>query len=211
MPGVDISATAITAFLKALPKSTLDSAPPTHLPSALPLAWPSELHQLNLLSTLHLANAAFSQPDHRAYFAEEGSTPGDMALRGVLGMYLASNSDWGTSNLLSAKCWASGEMTQNKVAEFFGIEVFKEREHESMRGVRVGERYQPAIAVADQLVDLLQSLGKTITSNCLGEEVLGLLGAAKTEAEGQPDEGLSYAKEFCNKVSADHPLCGQHY
>lgn len=207
MPGVDISATAITAFLKALPKSALDCAPPTHLPSALPLAFPTELHQLNLLCTLHLVNAAFAQPSHRAYFAEEGGTPGDTALRGVLGMYLASDSDWGTSNLLSAKCWASGEMNQTKVAEFFSIEVFKEREHESMKGVRVGERWQPALDVADELVKLLKNLGTKIQHNCLGDEVLAALGAAKTNAAGQPDEALAYAKEFCSNVSADQLLC----
>lgn len=207
MPGVDISATAISAFLKALPKSTLDSAPPTHLPSALPLAFPTDLHELNVLSTLHLVNAAFSQPAHRAYFAEEGGTPGDTALRGVLGMYLASESDWGPSNLLSAKCWASGELNQTKVAEFFSIPVFKEREHESMPGVRVGERWQPAIAVADALVHLLETLGSRIRSQCLGEEVQAALDAAHSAAAGQPDEGLAYAKEFCSNVGADQYTC----
>jgi hypothetical protein len=211
MPGVDISTTAISAFLKALPKSTLDSAPPTHLPSALPLAFPTDLHQLNLLSTLHLVNAAFSQPAHRAYFAAEGGTPGDTALRGVLGMYLASDADWGSSNLLSAKCWASGEMNQTKVAEFFSISVFKEREHESMPGVRVGERWPPAIAVADELVNLLQTLGTNIKSPCLGEEVLAALGAAKSQAAGQPDEGLAFAKEFCSNAVALVPLLADPY
>ncbi|GMK53713.1 hypothetical protein CspeluHIS016_0102990 [Cutaneotrichosporon spelunceum] len=211
MPGVDISATAISAFLKALPKSALDSAPPTHLPSALPLAFPTELHQLNLLSTLHLVNAAFSQPTHRAYFAEEGGTPGDTAIRGVLGMYLASDTDWGTNNLLSAKCWASGELNQNKVAEFFSISIFKEREHESMPGVRVGERWAPAIAVADELVNLLQALGKNIKSQCLGEEVLGALSGAKEHAAGEPDEGLTFAKEFCNNAVALVPILADPY
>lgn len=201
MSGVEISATAIGDFLKALPKSALDSAPPTHLPSALPLAFPTELHQLNLLSTLHLVNAALSQPNHRAYFAAEGGSPGDTALRGVLGLYLASDSDWGTNNLLSAKCWASGELNEAKVGEFFSIEILKEREHESMAGVRVGERWAPAVAVAEELVNLLKNLGETIKSKCFGEEVLAVLGAAKSAAAGQPDEGLSFAKEFCSNVS----------
>ncbi|BEI83215.1 hypothetical protein CcaverHIS002_0310830 [Cutaneotrichosporon cavernicola] len=211
MSGVDISATAISAFLKALPQSTLDSAPQTHLPSALPLAFPTDLHQLNLLSILHLVNAAFSQPTHRAYFAEEGGTPADTAVRGVLGMYLASDTDWGTSNLLSAKCWASGELNQTKVAEFFSIAIFKEREHESMPGVRVGERWAPAIAVADDLVHLLQALGKNIKRQCLGDEVLAALGAAKADAAGQSDEGLAFAKEFCSNAVALIPILADPY
>jgi hypothetical protein len=76
-----------------------------------------------------------------------------------------------------------------------------------MPGVRVGERWPPAIAVADELVNLLQTLGTNIKSPCLGEEVLAALGAAKSQAAGQPDEGLAFAKEFCSNVSADQYAC----
>lgn len=202
MTSVDISTQAIDTFLAALPKETFDAAPPTHLPTALPLTFPTDLHHLNLLATLHLVNAIFSQPQHLAFFAEVNATPSDSALRGVLGMYLASEPDWKSSNLLSATAWANGELSEAKLAEFFGFQIMRERNHESMPGVRVGERWAPAVAVTEDLSSTLQKLGAEIKadSQCLGDRVIAALQAAKSASEGEPDPALAFAKSFCGNV-----------
>lgn len=204
MAELDISTQAIDAFLASLPKSTLENAPETHLPASLPLSFPTPLHDLNLLATLHLINAIFSQPQHRAFFAEINSSPSDTALRGVLGLYLASDAEWKSSNFLSATAWANGELSEAKISEFFEIQVMRESDHETLPGVRVGERWKAAVAVADDLGSTLQKLGAEIQgdSKCLGERVIAALQHAKSNSDDAPEPALAFAMDFCSNVSA---------
>ncbi|TXT15944.1 hypothetical protein VHUM_00447 [Vanrija humicola] len=208
---VEISVQAIGDFLSSLPQAVVKSAPASHLPTALPLAFPSDLHHVNFLAVLHLVNAAFAGPQHLAYFAESRETPGDTALRGVLGMFLASEPGWTAGNLLSAKAWASGELGEAKVAEFFGIEILREREHETMKGVRVGERWKPAVDVAVELVELFKTLGDGIKASCLGEDVIALLTVDKERSVSDPDTALSFAKDFCHLVVGLVPTLADPY
>lgn len=201
MATVQISEPAIEKLLATLPASALEKAPPTNLPTSLPLAFPTELHHVNFLSALHLVANTFAQPKHRVYFAEQDQDVGETALRGVLGMFLASDQGWDKKNLLSAPAWAAGELGEAQVAEFFGIETHHERDHESMPGIRVGEKYQPAIDLVGELATLFRAIGSSLSGPCLGDEVVKVSQVASQKAEGQSDAGYAFAKEFCDNVS----------
>ncbi len=70
-----------------------------------------------------------------------------------------------------------GELGEAKVSEFFGVETMREKEHETMPGVRVGERWAPGIALVMDLVEMFQRIGNGVQANCVGEEVEELLSA----------------------------------
>lgn len=199
---VQISESAVASLLQKLPASCLAAAPPTNLPTSLPLAFPTELHHINFLGALHLVADTFAQPKHRVYFAEQNQDVGETALRGVLGMFLASDQGWDKKNLLSAAAWAAGELGEAQVAEFFGIETHHEKDHESIPGIRVGEKYQPAIDLVGELAALFRVVGTSVSGPCLGDEVVNVSQAAAKKAEGQSNRGYVFAKEFCDSVSA---------
>lgn len=196
---VDLSATAIQAFLASLPEVALKAAPSTHLPTTLPLSFPSDLHCVNLLTVLHLLHTLFSQPQHRRYFAEADTTPSDTALRGALGMFLASETGWDNDNLLSAKAWREDLLNEAKVADLFDIEILKERQHETLP-IKVGERSAPAVAVVADVVTLFHDLGYSIDASCIGEEVLALLTVEKEHTAQDVDQALAFAQDFCHRV-----------
>ena len=190
-----ISSSAITSFLTLLPHSFLLSSPNTYLPTRFPLAFPTPPHSLNLLTTLHLVHATLSDPSHSTYFAETRSCPADTALRGILGLYLASDARWGRENLLSATAWRGGLLDDEKVGEFFGIEVMREREHEALRGVKVGERWSEGVGVVQSLVGLFREVGERLTGDCVGDAV--------RRATEQAGEGVGSVHEFARVFSQD--------
>lgn len=191
---------AIDRFLAALPADYLASTPPTNLPTTLPLAWPSDLHQLNFLTILHLTYTVLAQPAHTQLLAELRTRASDVALRGCLALYLASEPGWDGDNLLSARAWASDKLTEATVAESFGITIMRERQHESLP-ITVGERYPPAVSAVSGLCGLFSALGEGVSESCIGEEVAGLLTVSAEHTAKESDPAQAYAKDFCHRVS----------
>lgn len=197
MSSARVDTSAVQAFIDHLPRSVLDDAPQTHLPTQLPLAFPSPLHIINVITMLHLVRHVISQPRHAACLAELRSAADDLAVRGVLGLYLASDETWSTANLLSCPAWRASELNEAKVAEFFGIQVMREREHESMPGVRVGERWTPGVRLVADLVDMFQRIGTGLQGQCcIGERVKQLSDALAP----QTGDSTAFARRFCQAV-----------
>lgn len=195
--GPGLQDAAVQAFIEGLPKDVLDSAPQTHLPTQLPLAFPTPLHSINVITSLHLAHRVISHPRHAECLADLGAAADDLAVRGVLGFYLGSDEDWQSGNLLGLAAWKKGELGEAKVAEFFGVETMREKEHETMPGVRVGERWAPGIALVTDLVEMFQRIGNGSEARCVGEKVQELLNALS----GQVADGSAFAQSFCQVVS----------
>ncbi|ORY35494.1 hypothetical protein BCR39DRAFT_510080 [Naematelia encephala] len=202
MSDISISKTAINDFLGALPTTLLASTPPTHLPARLPLSLPTPLHTLNILTLLHILTAHLSHPDYVSYFTSSipQTTPLDLAIRGLMGLYLTSAEDWTANNLLSTSFFSKGGMDETKVVEFFGVEIMRERQHESMP-VRVGERWAEGVNVSQGLVRLFKELGERVTARCVGEVVKAGLDEARIVDD--PENG---AKIWCNQVAESFPL-----
>ena len=196
-----ISSDSIAKLLKELPKSTLDDASPTYLPTILPLALPSPEHTLNFFTTLHLIHHTLAQPIHAAYFHETNTTPRDAALRGSVSLFLASEEKWTSANLLSAAAWKKDKLDERAVSEHFEIQVIREREHETMKAIRVGERWDKAVDVAAALVGLFRGLGERLESKSVGEAVKGLVEESQEIANG---DVAIFARVFTEQVSPDH-------
>jgi hypothetical protein len=196
-----ISTESIAKLLKELPKSTLDDASQTYLPTILPLALPSPEHTLNFFTTLHLIHHTLAQPIHAAYFHETNTTPRDAALRGSVSLFLASEEKWTSANLLSAAAWKKDKLDERAVSEHFEIQVIREREHETMKAIRVGERWDKAVGVAAALVGLFRGLGERLESKSVGEAVKGLVEESQEVANG---DVVIFARVFTEQVSPDH-------
>jgi hypothetical protein len=193
-----ISTESIAKLLKELPKSTLDDASQTYLPTILPLALPSPEHTLNFFTTLHLIHHTLAQPIHAAYFHETNTTPRDAALRGSVSLFLASEEKWTSANLLSAAAWKKDKLDERAVSEHFEIQVIREREHETMKAIRVGERWDKAVGVAAALVGLFRGLGERLESKSVGEAVKGLVEESQEVANG---DVAIFARVFTEQVS----------
>jgi hypothetical protein len=196
-----ISTDSIAKLLKELPKSTLDDASQTYLPTILPLALPSPEHTLNFFTTLHLIHHTLAQPIHAAYFHETNTTPRDAALRGSVSLFLASEEKWTSANLLSAAAWKKDKLDERAVSEHFEIQVIREKEHETMKAIRVGERWDKAVDVAAALVELFRGLGERLESKSVGEAVKGLVEESQEVANG---DVAIFARVFVEQVSSDH-------
>jgi hypothetical protein len=194
-----ISSETIASLLKGLPKSTLDDAPPTYLPTILPLALPSPEHTLNFFTTLHLIHHTLAQPIHAAYFHETSSTPRDTALRGSVSLFLASEEKWTSANLLSAAAWKKDKLDERAIAEHFEIQVIREKEHETMKAIRVGERWDKAVGVASALVGLFRELGERLDGKSVGEAVKNLVEESQEVANG---DVAVFARVFTEQVSS---------
>ena len=194
-----ISSDAIASLLKGLSKSTLDDAPPTYLPTILPLALPTPEHTLNFFTTLHLIHHTLAQPIHAAYFHEINSTPRDTALRGSVSLFLASEEKWTSANLLSAAAWKKDKLDERAIAEHFEIQVIREKEHETMKAIRVGERWDKAVGVAAALHRLFQELGERLDGKSVGEAVKALVEESQEVANG---DVAVFARVFTEQVSA---------
>lgn len=203
MSRITLRPSALTAFLDTLPRSVLKSASPTHLPTQLPLALPSPLHTTNLITILHLVFSTLSSPTHAAYFGVTGSDPRETAVRGVMGLFLASEDGWGADNLLSTAAWKKGLLGEDKMVEFFGITVMREKQHETMQGITVGERWQPGVNVSGALVDLFRGLGGKVPGRCVGEALEATIRQARETAGKGPSWAADMAKTFCGEVGSD--------
>jgi hypothetical protein len=198
-----ISTDSIAKLLKELPKSTLDDASQTYLPTILPLALPSPEHTLNFFTTLHLIHHTLAQPIHAAYFHETNTTPRDAALRGSVSLFLASEEKWTSANLLSAAAWKKDKLDERAVSEHFEIQVIREKEHETMKAIRVGERWDKAVDVAAALVELFRGLGERLESKSVGEAVKGLVEESQEVANG---DVAIFARVFTEQVSQNHSI-----
>jgi len=197
MTSEPISSEAVTGLLKRLPKTILDDAPPTYLPTILPLALPTPEHTLNFFTTLHLIHHALAQPIHAAYFHETRASPRDTAIRGIVSLFLASEESWTSANLLSAAAWKKGKLDERAIAEHFEIQVIREREHETMKAIRVGERWDKAVGVAQALVGLFAQLGEGLSGKSVGEAVLALVEESQEVANG---DVAVFARVFTEQV-----------
>lgn len=201
---VSVDVQGVSAFVDLVTADVLAAAPATHFPVQLPLSFPSALHHLNFLTILHLVNATYAHPRHSTYLASAGITAYDASLRGVMGAFLASDESWSADNLLGAAAWAQGRMTEEKVADIFAIAVMREREHETMKGIQVGGRWQPGVDMAGDLVGFFKRLGQAVSAaqgRCVGDAVLRALKEAGEAVQGMKGEkGHEYARVFCDKV-----------
>ena len=169
----------------------------THLPTVLPLAFPSPLHTLNTLTTIHLIHAILAHPSHSEYFAETDSTPSDTALSAVLGLYLSSSEDWTASNLLSTAAWKSGKLDANLIAEIFRIQTTREEEHETLKGIKVGGRWEPGARLVEELKAWFAgSAGILGKLRCVGEWV----GVVVEDSWKGGDDVLDFVKNCCDWV-----------
>jgi len=116
-----------------------------------------------------------------------------------MGLYLASDETWGSSNLLSAKYFKKG-LTEEKVIDFFGLEVMREKEHETMKGIRVGERWEEGSKVSGMLIGLFEGLGR-LDRRCVGEEIRNIVEMSRIEDGGLDDPAEMFTKKFCERVS----------
>lgn len=170
----------------------------THLPTILPLAFPTPLHTLNILVSIHIIHAILSHPTHAAYFAETGSDPKDTAVMGVMGLYLSSSEDWSSQNLLSAAAWKEGKMNDSLVSEMFRIETTREAEHETLKGIRVGGRWDPGAKLVEDLVGFFKgSPGVMGRIKCVGEWVQMVIEDSWKEGE----DVRGFVENCCNWVS----------
>jgi len=198
MTSVEISQEALVALLPRLSRPPA-SASRTHLPTILPLAFPTPLHLLNTLAAIHIVSSILSQPIHTRYFAETGGSATDTAIMGVLGLYLSSDEPWSTSNMLSTAAWKDGKLDEALLSEVFRIETTREKEHETMKGIRVGGRWDPGARVVEDLVAFFKGsagiLGKT---SCVGEWVKKVIDDAWTEG----DDAEVFVRNCCDWVSS---------
>lgn len=84
-------------------------------------------------------------------------------------------------------------MSEEKVVEFFGVVVMREKEHESMKGIVVGERWEVGMDLVEEIVRVFGELGRKLEGRCLGEDVRGLIGRSKEVGEG-------WIRKFCEEV-----------
>lgn len=193
-----ISSHGVTSLVEQLAKRWLEDAPITYLPIILPLALPTPQHTLNFFTTLHLVYDALSSPAHAAYFHETNSTARDTAIRGVVSLYLASEESWTSANLLSGDAWKKGKLDERTIAEHFEITVVRETEHETMKAIRVGSRWDKGVCAAQALVTLFAGVGERLSGRCVGEDVQALVKHC-WEASGQ--DTAAFAKGFTEQVS----------
>jgi hypothetical protein len=188
-----INTEQLPGFLAEI-KAAVPLASSSHLPTSLPLAFPTPLHTLNTLTTQHLVYAVLSHPQHAAYFRQSGANVRDTTTRGVFGLYLSSGEEWNRENLLSSAAWGSGAINEDKIREYFGIETTQEREHETMKGIKVGGRWEEGAQVATALTDLFHDLGQKLgAAKCVGEVVKDVL-----ERNSEEDDS---ARICCEQVS----------
>jgi hypothetical protein len=192
-----LSSSAITKLLNDLPKQVLDDASPTYLPTVLPLALPTPLHTLNFFTTLHLIHHTLLSPTHTAYFHETKTTPRDTAIRGTVSLFLASEEGWQADNLLGTDAWKKGKLDERAISEHFEITILREREHETMKAIRVGERWNKAVEVTGGLVGLFAGLGEKLSGKCVGEAVQGLVEESQEVANG---DVAVFARVFTEQV-----------
>ena len=193
----DLSSEAIQALSSALQNAQPSSK--TYLPVNLPLAFPTPLHLLNVITNMHIVTAIFNRPSHASFFAETRTDPKDAAVMGVMGLYLSSGEGWGSDNLLSTTALKEGKVDEDLIAEVFRIETTQEKEHETMKGIRVGGRWDPGAELVEDLAGFYKKapgmLGKL---SCMGEWVRILVDQGWAEG----DDELAFVRNWCAAVSS---------
>ncbi|CAD6569635.1 MAG: hypothetical protein TREMPRED_005358 [Tremellales sp. Tagirdzhanova-0007] len=171
MSETTLSDSAISLLVKHVSPNILDSVPKTHLPLNFPLVFPTPLHSLNFVTILHLTHSVFVQSAHTSYFAAFASDPLDTAILGIMGLFISSTTDWGPDNLLGTAALKTGIMTEEKTVEMFGLEVMRETQHETMRGIRVGQRWEEGVKLVAALSEMFKELGENTNGRCVGEDL----------------------------------------
>ena len=118
-----------------------------------------------------------------------------------MSLFLASEEKWTSANLLSAAAWKKDKLDERAVSEHFEIQVIREREHETMKAIRVGERWDKAVDVAAALVGLVRGLGERLESKSVGEAVKVLVEESREVANG---DVAIFARVFTEQVSPYH-------
>lgn len=161
---VKISRPAIKTFVASLKPEVAAklSLRPTSLPVRFPLAFPSQLHEINIQTTLAVLRPRFDKyaAALRARRNGTGASSGDTVLRGVMGMYLGSTSEvWDKKNLLGAV--GMRNLSEDQIAEYFDCPVMVEREHETMKGVTVGERGGQLLELVQEVKEVFKHIGSS--------------------------------------------------
>ena len=152
---------------------------------AFPLNFPSPLSELNFLSILALLNIAsgYRVPLHW----ETGRGAWDSIRSFVFGLYLSSATG-GEGDLLSSRGMQT--LSEAKIAELLGVSLHTERQHESIRGVTIGQVGGPGWELVQLLKTLLDETGKVLVDRGypnLGSFVAeALKEGAKVSGKGDP-------------------------
>lgn len=153
----------------------------------MPLKFPSILAELNVLSLLSLLNFAsgYRVPLHEA----TGRGAFDNIRAFVFSLYISS-SVGAEGDLLSARGMQSIE--EGKVAELMGVasQVHKEKPHESIPGVTVGELGGPVWEVVQLTTKVLRETGDVLAKSGYQD-----LGAFVLEALKEGEKARKNAKE----------------
>jgi hypothetical protein len=170
------------------------------MPIRFPLAFPSQLHETNIQATLAVLRPTFTKyaAALRARRGNTGASPGETVLRGVIGMYLGSTSEaWDKKNLLSARGMLN--LSEDQLAEYFDCPIMIEREHETMKGITVGERGGKLLELVQEVKAVLKSVSPSGV-DCLGEAV---------EATTKIDEGNGINVKIDEVCAEDVAQCAR--
>ena len=111
-----------------------------------------------------------------------------------MGLFLSSSTDWGPKNLLGTAALKTGVMTKEKAVEFFGLEVMRKTQHETMKGIRVGEQWKEGMNLVAALSEMFMKLGERTNGICAGEDVGEILQRLR---QGSVNE---FARAFTEEV-----------
>ncbi|KAF8518733.1 hypothetical protein JB92DRAFT_3141917 [Gautieria morchelliformis] len=205
--GVTISHESIRQFLYSPAfSSTFNKLSHSH-GLALPLNFPSQLSELNLISVLALVNlgSGYRVPLHA--HADRGAWDSIRAL--VLSMYITSSAE-DDGDLLSAR--ALQDISIDKVADLMQLPTHTERPHESIPGVVVGERGGPLYDLVKIVTSTLNETGSILVSQGypdLGSFVLEAL--REGERVGKRRGGGVDTEVVLEKVRINHGIWCRPY
>lgn len=184
--GVTISREGIRRLLKSQAFSTTFNRLSQNHGLALPLKFPSQLAELNLISVLSLVNmgSGYRVPLHN----HTGRGAWDSIRALILSLYIAED------DYLSAKGLKS--LTAGAVAAMMNVPTHVERPHETIPGVTVGEIGGPLFDLVKLVTSLLNETGDILVSQ--GYPNLGSL-VLEALKEGQK-VGKSKGKSVDNEV-----------
>lgn len=182
---LQISPSTITPFLLSIPEPFYSRLSLSHGASSFPLQFPSPTSELNLLSLLALLNfgSAFRAPLH----AFHGRGVYDTIRFFVLGCFLSSTDG---EDLLGAK--KMSKMGEGEVSQLMGgLPLMVEREHETMKGIVVGEKGGRLAELVGMVVGVMNETGRILEEggwDNLGEFVKDVLEKAKGTDEERAEE-----------------------
>ncbi|KAL7410582.1 hypothetical protein BDY24DRAFT_399522 [Mrakia frigida] len=196
--GIEMTPSSMTSFLLSLPHSTYTRLSLEHGTSSFPLNFPSPLSELNLLSLLALLNfgSSFRAPLHA--FHQRGVY--DTIRFFVLGLFLSSTD---SDDLLSAK--RMSEIGEGQVAGLMGgLPLMVEREHETMKGIVVGEKGGRLSELVGMVTGVLNETGRILLEGGwenLGEFVKEVL----EEANEKTNDDAAASELFVERLVTKFP------